>query len=76
MPVCIGCTKTTDAAPVHILSSGQGTDELRIAWHHDCHQIATDCELCSSVVTAYPALKDAALGQAIISAPHPYTQEG
>ena len=72
MPNCIGCTKEAGDAPVHIISSGVDADEVRIWWHHDCHVIVTGCELCHSVVDAYPEQKDAALGAAIMAAPHPF----
>ena len=66
MPIattCIGCTKA-DTAPKHrIIVPGVETD-VEVAWHYDCHNIATngDCLICAGVIAVHPDLKDEALG--------------
>lgn len=42
-------------------------EHTRVSWHIDCHALTTACVSCQAIVTAYPGLKDAALGQAILT---------
>lgn len=65
MPNCIGCTKETGDAPVHLLVLNADHDQ--VSWHMDCHALATGCEICAAVVDLHPDMKDAELGQAILA---------
>jgi hypothetical protein len=64
--LCMGCGNA-DEAPKHrliVLATGE-----EVAWHHDCHvrtDAGKDCEICRPVLEAYPDLKDAELGAALV----------
>lgn len=45
---CIACTQNDDH-PKHVIDMG---GDVLLRFHHDCHAMSTNCDVCASVVKA------------------------
>jgi hypothetical protein len=60
---CIGCEQTDDH-PKHVIALSDGNE---VAWHNDCHAIATGCAVCAATAGSADGLKGDKLREHIVS---------